>query len=311
MAEVAPATVEVPVIVHDVKESPELLATLRGHGDGGLAGRRRARTARPWPRPPPRGRSSSGISPARRSVPPSRAGWGTVTAWPSPPTARRWRSPTPGWDEKHTKYSGGVVLWDVTTGKETGPAPALVAARASPRSPSPPTARPSPRWRAGGRGEKNEIRSQLALWDVAGGKVRATIPLKRVRLRAGLLPGRQDPGAERDGSRERALGGQRGAAVGRGDRGRNWPRGRTRRNTRNRAACWPSPPTASSLAGPNYRGNVVLWDTAKGKRAGDLEGRGEPAAGVCQLLPGQPDAGRGRRQPAAAIPSRGWSSSGT
>ncbi len=31
---VAPATVEVPVIVHEVTESPELVATLKGHGGG-------------------------------------------------------------------------------------------------------------------------------------------------------------------------------------------------------------------------------------------------------------------------------------
>jgi WD40 repeat protein len=257
---VAPADVEVSVIVHDVKESPELLATLRGHGGavgsvafapGGktLASATTQGEVKLWGLAGKKERASldSGLGHSYRLA--------------FSPDGTTLAVAHTRWDEKHTRYSGGVVLWDPATGKEKA------RLQHSPQrgvsqiafSPDGRTIAAFESWREG-RG--NEHRTQVALWDVAGGKVRATIPLEHG---SGLA-------FSPDGNTLVLS-----AMVREGGR---WLGGQVRRwdaATGKELPAWPNPPGHKTscaalafspdgrlLAGCDYMGNVHLWEAAKG-----------------------------------------------
>src|SRR4051812_14713054 len=108
---VAPATVEVPVSVHKVEPSPELSATLQGHGelvyrvafapDGKtLASCTTAGQVKLW---------DVGRKEARATLE-SALGLSYGLAFSPDGLTLAVAHTRP--DEKHNRYSGGVVLWD-------------------------------------------------------------------------------------------------------------------------------------------------------------------------------------------------------
>lgn len=163
-----------PVIVHKVVESPELLATLRGHGQGvwkvavSPDGRTLASSTfdgevKLWDitRKKERATLSSGL--------------GHSLSLAFAPDGRTLAVAHTQSDEKHTKYSGGIVLWDVATGKERARLQHVPPRGVSQVAFSPDgnTIAAFESWR---EGEKNDYRGQVALWDVASGKAHTAIP---------------------------------------------------------------------------------------------------------------------------------------
>jgi WD40 repeat protein len=114
---VAPAAVEVPVIVHEVVDSPELRATLQGHGgpvwsiavapDGQtLASGTQAGHVKLWDIARNRERNTL------------ESGLGNSFSLAFSPDGQTLAVAHNQWDAKRTEYSGGIVLWDVATGNE-------------------------------------------------------------------------------------------------------------------------------------------------------------------------------------------------
>jgi WD40 repeat protein len=184
---VAPATVEVPVSLLDVKDSPQLRATLRGHSDlvwvlvfapdgKTLAScTRRQGEVKLWD-----------VASAKEQRTLSQLGkfvHGLAFLPDSSTLASSWLEPI-GKDGKTLTssatalkgYRGGIKLWDTTTGKERGDwqrqTPRAVSFIAL--SPDGKTLAAREFWR---ENDGKRTKDNLALWDTATGKVRRDLDI--------------------------------------------------------------------------------------------------------------------------------------
>jgi len=174
---VAPAVVEVPVIVHKVEPSPELTATLRGHGEAVW----RVAVA-PDGKTVASGTSSGEVKlwdvDRRKERATLVSGLGNSYSLAFSPDGRNLAVAHTLPDQKRNQYSGGVVLWDVATMNEK--------ARLQHPTPLPvsqvvfsPDGSMIAAFESRLEGEKPKYHGQVALWDVATGKVRSTIQLQQ------------------------------------------------------------------------------------------------------------------------------------
>ncbi len=176
---VAPATVEVPVAVLDVKDSPQLRATLQGHDDPVakvvfapdgkmLASRTYQGEMKLW-------NVASSVQFTYRSGNGSAlvflTGGRTLASSWYEPFDKDGKTLTGRYKAEEVKgYRGGIKLWDVETGKVRG-----VLQRQSPRGVTDMAMSPDGKvlaaeefWRE--KDDKN-IKRGIALWDVVAGKV--------------------------------------------------------------------------------------------------------------------------------------------
>jgi WD40 repeat protein len=252
--------VEVPVVVPHVKESPELLATLRGHG---------AAVGKVAFAPGGKTPASATIEEVklwdvarRKERVTLHSDLGNSYGLAFSPDGKTLAVAHTRWDQKHTRVSGGIVLWDVVAGKEK--------ARLKP---SPPRGvyqvafSPDGKTIAAFEGrrdeDKKELHNEIALWDVATGKVRATIP----------QPGGGSGLTFSPDGKTLAL----SVLI---HEGRRWVGSEVRRwdaATGKELPAWPNPrghkqwcmalcfsPDGRLLAGCDYEGHLVLWDAEKG-----------------------------------------------
>jgi WD40 repeat protein len=273
---VTPATVEVPVAVLDVKDSPQLRATLRGHAEpvGSAAfapdGKTLATCAyqgevKLW---------DVASLKERRTL--SQAGTVIRLAFLTDGStlATSWYEPF-GKDDKTLKgayrrtdlkgYRGGIKLWDAATGKERGD-----WQRSSPRgvtgfalSPDGKTLAAKEIWRE--NEGKEDAKSGIALWDVGTGKV-----IRDLDIRAGSLafaPDGKTLAVSTTGSVQLfdVSSGQKRGKLG---------------EIKTYIYALAYAPDGKTLAGCDYQGTVYLWDAAGGKEQARLH-HGETQSASC------------------------------
>lgn len=178
---VAPATVEVPVAVLDVKDSPQIRATLRGHADAvgatafasdgnTLATCTRQGEIKLWEVASLKERRTLTLASTVLDLaflPDSRT---LATSW-FEPIGKDGKTLTGSYRGADMKgYRGGIKLWDVEKGKEVG-----ILQRSSPRGVTSLAVSPDGKllaakeiWR---ENEGKDSKGGIALWDVTGGKV--------------------------------------------------------------------------------------------------------------------------------------------
>jgi WD40 repeat protein len=277
---VTPATVEVPVIVLDVKDSPQLRATLRGHtepvatvvfapdGKTLVTGTRQGEV-KLW---------DVDALKERRTL--SQAGnVGRLAFLPDGGTlARPWfesfgkdgKALTGRYKVDDVKgYRGGIKLWDAATGKERG-----VLQRQSPRgvldialSPDGKMLAAEEIWR---EKDAKDAKDGVSLWDVTTGKV-----IRDLESRAGALAFTPD-------STILAVNTQGGAQlfdVASGQKRSKLGDGKTYLYAIAFA------PDGKTLAGCDFQGTIYLWDVDSGKEKARWQHGDSQMAGCLAFAP--------------------------
>lgn len=253
-----PATVEVPVAVLDVKDSPQLHATLSHANPVGkvvfapdgktlatstyypgevklwdVSSLKERRTLN---------RPGNGLGMAFLS-----GGNALATSWYEP-FGKDGKAPTGRYKVSDVNYRGGIKLWDTATGKERG-----VLQRQSPRgvlslvlSPDGKMLAAAELWR---EKDAKDTKTSIALWDLAAGKV-----IRDLDFQAGTLAFAPD-------GKTLAVSTQGGVQL--FDIASGQKRGKLGGKTNLYALTFA--PDGKTLAGCNFQGTVFLWDTATGK----------------------------------------------
>lgn len=275
---VSPAAVEVPVVRLDVKDSPQLRATLRGHTDlvsalafapdgKTLASCSRQGEVKLWDvasMKEQRTLSQSGryvLSLAFLSD-----GSTLATSW-SEAFGQDGKTLPRSYVGREVKgYRGGILLWDTATGKKGD-----VLQRQPPRgvndialSPDGKTLAAKEFWR---ENDGRATKSGITLWDVASGKVRRELDLT-------------DPGAMVFAPNSKTLAVSTGEGVQLFDMATGQKRGKLAEDN-NSLFALAFAPDGKTLAACSLQGTVYLWDTVRGGEKARLRNGNSPKA--CSL----------------------------
>lgn len=282
---VASATVEVPVVFLDVKDSPQLRATLRGHTDlvsdlafapdgKTLASCSRQGEVKLWD--VAAAKEKRALSQSGRYV------LGLAFLSDGSTLATSW-SEAFGQDSKALPsshlgreikgYRGGITLWDTETGKKRG-----VLQRQPPHgvnnialSPDGKTLAAREVWR---ENDGKDSKDCIALWDVTTGKVRLDLALK-------------DPGAMAFAPDNKTLAVSTVAGVQLFDVATGQKRGKIGEGN-NHLYALAFAPDGKTLAGCSLQGTVFLWDTVRSVEKARLRHGDSPKA-CCLALAFAPD----------------------
>jgi WD40 repeat protein len=257
--EVTPATVEVPVHIVEAVESSQLVATFKCEDPVSPVA---------WP---PDGKILAGLAYAKsevtfwdvaerkaRATLPSDLGISYSLAFtPDGKTLAlgHWK------EDPKAGPAGGVSLWDVATGQRKG-----LLQHTPPRgvrrialSPDGKTLAATETWR---EGDKGEYKNGTTLWDIANGKVQTSLPTAGPGDLAFSPDGRvlaQTAYIIKDNRLDGAEVRRRDLATGK--------ELTALPNTvsKNPINCLAFSPDGKTLAGADYEGNILLWDTASAK----------------------------------------------
>jgi WD40 repeat protein len=248
--------VEVPVHVIEALESPQLVTTLKGHED--------AVSPVAWS---PDGKTLAGVSwpksevilwdvAERKERATLRSDLGVSYRLAFLPDGKilvlgHWK------DDPKAGLTGGISMWDVATGQQKG-----LLQHATPRgvrqivlSPDAKVLASSESW----KGDKGEYKNGVTLWDVASGKAKETQAVDNPGTLAFSPDGKvlvQAIYTFKDNRLD-------GVEVRRRDltTGRDLP-ALANTASKNPINCLAFSPDGKTLAGADYQGNILLWDTA-------------------------------------------------
>jgi WD40 repeat protein len=258
---VAPATVEVVIRVPEAIESPQLLATLKAPGEAvwqmavGPDGKRAATSCMQG------GEVTLWDLASRTQQSTLKADLGECYSLAFAPDGKTLAVAYYRRDAKSGSLVGGIVLWDVETGKERGrlrdETPRAVSRIAF--APDGRTLAAKEAWKEEGKPEQLQ---RIALWDVDTGKVRATIAED---YGSGLTfaPDSKSLAVSAMVYEEKRW---LGSKVRRWDAatGKELPSLENPPEIKAPSNSLAFSPDGTMLAGATYEGTIILWDVAKG-----------------------------------------------